>query len=553
MSVRIDPSALRLAAVAAIALLCGGTEAIAQNAGLRGGATSPVTDRIIAELRAGANTSGQDGQTDAPALRTSQDGVLGEPAPGPIPQDGLLRGGQEPAIADGDPTADGKLAAPAGATNPLPEPVAPVRAAPARAAPARARPAAEEDFAPVPVPPAPAAPIAEVTPEAVDPPDAPLPPPAPPPVATSDDADPYGAVGYRLGGFLMLPSLNADALYSDNVRQSSTDRQGAIALVLRPSLSLQSQWSRHALGLELKGATTTYARLASDDTKELHLAMRGRFDMTSQASLEAETGYDFNTLSRSDPTVGIGAALLPTTQAENLGLAFNQRFDRVSLRLHGTLVDTRQSDSGSGGLDYRDAGLDGRAGYEFSPSLTVFGTAKSLWRGYSGAGGVDARGNEVRLGLETDPSAKLSGSASLGGASIVAADGSGPGASGAVAAASVTWLPSALTTVTVAAASSLELTSTSGATAVRESKVSLEARHQFRRWLALLAGLGEAGHGYAGIGLSDQLRSGHLGFEYDISRDWAMLGDYQHTDFASSDPARSYLEDQIRLGFRLQR
>jgi len=68
MSVRIDPSALRLAAVAAIALLCGGTEAIAQNAGLRGSATSPVTDRIIAELRAGANTSGQDGQTDAPAL-----------------------------------------------------------------------------------------------------------------------------------------------------------------------------------------------------------------------------------------------------------------------------------------------------------------------------------------------------------------------------------------------------------------------------------------------------------------------------------------------------
>ena len=122
-----------------------------------------------------------------------------------------------------------------------------------------------------------------------------------------------------------------------------------------------------------------------------------------------------------------------------------------------------------------------------------------------------------------------------------------------MAEASVTWLPSALTTVTLAAASDLELTNAPGATAARDSKASLEARHQFRRWLALLAGLGEISRDYAGIGLSEQQRTGHIGFEYDFNLEWALLGDYQRTDFASSDPARGFSEDQVKLGVRLQR
>ena len=443
LSVRIRLPAFRVAAwvatVAAIALLSARPQAVAEVAGLRVSQAYPAAEPVLAGLRSGsdglaASDEGQDAAADAPVLRPRLDGVLVEPAAEPAIQDGLLRGGQSPAATDGDLSADGKLAEPAGdaaETSPAPNP-APSHTrllegqTDARTAAGRSRPVAEDDNSAV--VPAPVAPASDTPSEEAGANDAPPAPSAllPPPVIADAGDDPYRAVGYRLGGFLLSPSITAESRYSDNVRLSSTGRQADAALVLRPGVTVQSLWSRHSLELDLRGATTTYAQLRSEDAKDLHAGLRGRFDLSSLASLEAEIGYDFNTLARSDPSVAATAARLPTAQTESLGLAYNQRFDRLSLRFHGTTAETAEGDSGSGGQDYRDDGLDLRAGYEVSPGVTVFGAGRAFDRNYSGASGIDARGEELRLGVETDRSAKLSGMASLGAASIAATDALDP-------------------------------------------------------------------------------------------------------------------------------
>ena len=588
---RIRPPSFRAvafsAAVATIVLLAIETPSAAQDAAAAdaSGAVnqgSATTERILSELRAGndgANASdsspetaagddaaGPVGQTQPGALsaKLRTDGSLAEPAVDSTTQDGLLRDQQTAVPADGDLSADGKIVAPTDALADQTDAGASGAAAPAnarvidgetdaRTAAGRPRPVAEDGAGAIAPAPAPVAPIDDTTPEDASSLDVAADQPVLRRAVVDVEADPYAAVGYRVGGFLVLPTITADTLFSDNVLQSSSDRQSDVAVVLRPGLSLQSQWSRHSLSLDLRGVTTTYANLHSQDGNELHANLRGRLDLTSRSSLEAEAGFDYSLVSRSDPSLAAGAVLRPITRTDSLGLAYNQTFDRLTLRLHGATAETVQGVSGNGAEQYIDSGLDFRAGYELSPKLTVFGAAKAFDRNYANASGIDATGDDVRVGVETDRSAKLSATASIGGANIGAASGNSAGDSGAVADASVTWLPSALTTVNFAALTDLELTDAAGSAAMRNSQVSLEIKHQFRRWLALLAGISEAKRAYAGIGLTELQRTSHIGFEYDFTREWALLGNYQRTDLSSSDASRAYSEDQVTLGVRLQR
>lgn len=567
---RLPRFAASMSATALSAVLSMGIYAHAQDAGTAVNQGSSTTERILSELRAGkgvdtggaaaADAATAVGEGDAPA-GPPQDGSLAAPAAEPTNQDGVLRDAPANAPADGDLSADGKLVNPADpATPPADDEAAAASARPnartvetqtdARTVAGRPRPVPEDTGGARvarPIVAAEDAPLQDDVPDETAEPR----PVLRPQVLDTDD-NPYAPVGYRIGGFRLLPSLTAETLYSDNVRQSPL-REGDVALVLRPSATLESQWSRHFIGLDLRGSTTSYARLPSEDSKQLTASLRGRLDVTERANLEGEAAYDFGQLSRSDPLVPTGAAQRPSTITRTAGGAYNQRVNRVSLRLHGTVADTAQSDAGTGGQLYRDANLDFRTGYELSPALTIFGTARSFARRYANTSGTDATGSELRLGIETDHSAKLSGTFSLGGASITSANAGGSEVTGFVADSSVVWLPSALTALTFAASADLELTGTPGATALRNSRVSLDLRHQFRRWLTMLIGISEAKRTYAGLDLTETQFTGTAGFEYNLNREWALLANYQRTNFSTNAVDRSYTEDQVTVGVRLQK
>ena len=504
------------AAVAVLTLLAEPPQAAAQDGsavkiddGSAVNQGSPATERLLGELRAGGDASPDAAIPAAEAAKPRTDGTLAET----VEADGKLAD-QQPAPVDGDLSADGKIAAPPAAT------------ADARATQAD-EPVAGDD--------------AIASPRRLR------------PVATDVEADPYAPVGILRGGFLILPGITASSVFSDNVLVSNTNRQSDIALVLRPAVSVQSQWTAHSLSLDLRGATTSYARLESQDVSEFHANLKGRFDLTSRSNLEAEAAYDFSPVSRNDPTVPVGAALQPTTHTDTIGLAYNQTIDRLHLRLHGTTAGTTQGDSGDGGEQYVDNDLNARAAYEFSPKLTVFGTAKGFNRGYANDSGINVAGDDVRVGLQVDPSPKLSALVSIGQSTVAPTSSGDAAASGLVAELNATWLPTALTTVSLVADADLDVTDEVGAVAVRTRKASVEVKHQLRRWVTLLAGVSLESLDYVGAGLTEDKRNAHLGVEYDFNREWALLADYRRTDVISNDASRSYAEDLVTLGVRLQR
>ena len=107
--------------------------------------------------------------------------------------------------------------------------------------------------------------------------------------------------------------------------------------------------------------------------------------------------------------------------------------------------------------------------------------------------------------------------------------------------------------MTFEASSDLGVTDALGATAIRTNKVSLDLKHDIRRWLTVLAGLSETHRSYPGLTLVEDERAGHLGLEYDLSRSVVLTGDLKRLTLASTDSAKGYAEDQVLVGVRLQK
>ena len=525
------------AAVAVGVLVAQLPQAAAQDAATAVNQGPGEAERILSELRSRRST-GLDAEalSDDAVPDTAEPKADGTLAETPAPDGKLAEQPAAEAPVDGDMAADGKIAEQA---------VRDVRDQP------DADTGAEAVVAGARMPPRTAiAPTTDGPANSDDVPDAPLARPRLRAAAEDTETDPYAPFGIKRGGFLIMPSLTVGTLYSDNVLQSGNNRRSDIALALRPGVNLQSQWSTHSLALDLRGATNTYAQITSQFTDEVHAALTGRFDISSRSNIEGEAGYDLSPLMRSDPAVAGGAIVPGTSRSERLGLAYNQTVGRLQLRLHGLATATAQGDSGE---TFADRDLDGKASYEFSPKLTGFATLNGTSRRFSSGPGVDVNGGEARIGLQTDPAAKLSAVASVGLGRIAANDEHSGSATAVVAEITATWLPSALTNVTLAASHDLAATDAANAVAVSSSRASAEVKHKLRRWFSLLAGVSVESREFSGISLTDEKHVEHVGFEYDFNRQWALLGDYQRTDLSASDAARNFSEDQVTLGMRWQR
>jgi hypothetical protein len=438
--------------------------------------------------------------------------------------DGLLQAdGQADAILEaadeGDPADDGA------------EPAA-------DAAPAG--PADEE-----PAPPDPAlAPAEDPRPPAVEPA---LRPPYP-----ENDDNPYAPLGYRAGSFILFPEIGAETIFDDNVFRSAGSRQSDRAVGLSQSLRVTSDWSRHALEADIAAYRSFYQTYSGENDRTIDAALRGRADITSDTRLDGALAYGLSQESRGSIDFPAAAEERPDVTDRSASLALTQRFNRLSARLRGTLASSRRDGEGlDASEDYLERGIGLRLGYELSPGLQLFAGHDWIRRDYAAAASDgllrDAEGRVFRAGVAAEITAKLHGELSIG--RLVETPDAGALASidGLVADGSLAWTPSALTTVTLAAQSTVAPTSVAGSSGALERSADLEIRHEFRRYLAAIAGLGYTSRDYAGTAIAEDEVTASLGLEYLVGRGWVLGGSYTHTQFGSSEPDAGYTDNQFRL------
>ena len=377
---------------------------------------------------------------------------------------------------------------------------------------------------------------------------------------------PYEPVGIRVGSFRVVPEAFVSGVYGDNVRQSSGPKEGDVALELRPAIRARSVWRRHSLEMDAEGTASFYNDLNSEDNREFLTNLRGRIDLTRRSNIEAEAGYSLSQQSRGTADSPGGAAENPDVHVMRGALVLNHRFNRLSLRLRGEVVEEKYDDaalsiggiSDEGDQDNREKTLSLRGTYEFDPGLSVFTEGLVERRDFKQASNSDGIGRDsdgfgLRAGILFDNGSKLYGEVGVGVIHVRADDSRLGDVDGVTFDANVNWRPSELTTVSLDVSTDVDATTVAGSLAALRHTANFRVQHELLEHFLLSGGIGLDHVDYKGSSLVERTYRVELGAEYIFSREAAMIAAYEYSAFDTNTPNGNYTSNQVRLGMRFRR
>lgn len=106
------------------------------------------------------------------------------------------------------------------------------------------------------------------------------------PAAAQEEPD-----GYRVRSFVAAPSVTAATSYDSNLFRSSTRPTGTMKVTLAPELVVSSDWSRHAVKIELGAEAGLFTDSADDNYLDAHARLKGELDVTRDMRLSFSAGF----------------------------------------------------------------------------------------------------------------------------------------------------------------------------------------------------------------------------------------------------------------------
>lgn len=380
--------------------------------------------------------------------------------------------------------------------------------------------------------------------------------------------EPYTPTGIRVGSFVVLPQLEVGSLFSSNLLRTSTRPQSDIAGTVLPEVRIVSNWRRHAIELRGRGTLSAFADLASENDRAYTLEARGRYDISRRISIEALTSRDVAQESRSsvDALQGLGQRTTVTT--DTLAATYNQRFNRLSLQLRGSVIEQRydnpdQSGAGTfaavGNRDVRTTEEAARTTWEFKPTLLAFSEIAINQRDYAAVSSSDgilrnSAGERYRLGIGFGSTSQtLRGEIALGYGRQRPDDRRLVEIDGFLVDATVAFRMSAFTSLLATARTDFTETTLASSPGALSRSFTGELRHTLRRNLIATGTIAVSLLDYRGVSLSERETTTGLGLEYFADRDLVLFGGWRHIALDSSDAARNFNTDEVRLGVRVRR
>ncbi|KPB00315.1 outer membrane beta-barrel protein [Ahrensia marina] len=396
-----------------------------------------------------------------------------------------------------------------------------------------------------------------------------------------DEGDPYAAQGIRLGNFTFRPSVEigysatrtTTKFNSGSGIGESTSDQSALQSSLR--LLVNSDWSRHALQLDLGGSIPTQltgeeddpvydadASLRLDITNSTTLTLGGRLNVSSDDPQSADY---FDAI---DPVLfpGVRGVNDPTTRSYGGSAALAHDFGGVTAALTAAiqrleysaarLSDGRtisQSDLNSTNYD-----ITLRGGYALSGVLSPFvefNYGQRVMDEAVDSAGVDRNATRygLRLGTEIDMGEKLSGEIAVGYGWQDLADARFDDVHGATIDAEFTWSPLRGTDVTWATSTSFQNSGNENVAGSILYATELGLQHRILSNLTATATLGAEYEAFTGAELDEKTLSGELGLVYNLNRFVALTGRVRHEKTFTSDAASHENTTSGFVGLRLQR
>jgi hypothetical protein len=416
----------------------------------------------------------------------------------------------------------------------------------------------EQEQPPVPPPPKPTS--LEVNPP--EPEEEALPVPRRPP----PEIDPYEQLGMRFGGLIAYPRLGIGGVATDNVGGDNSNRKSDIGVNLRPALRVLSDWVRHEYEFTGYGDFDFYADESDNDKAEADVRSRLRLDVRRGTTLTLQSGYNLSQEGQEDSDVPDTAIGDRTDHRFDTSAALAHQLGRIETRLTaGAALQLYEDVDLQGGgkednsdRDYVEPSVALRLGYEISPALRPFVEAAYEPRRHfetPDRNGLDrdSDGLELRAGVAFEPSPIWSGELAL---DYLLRDYDDPaldtidafGLSG-----NIVWRPSALTTVTFTADTSLDETSDPASSGSRNYSARVDVDHDLREYLTISAGTGVEYEDFQGIDQNELILRARTGMIWRLNNWMAWTLDYDFFYSDSSLPATDYYENRVTAGIELRR
>jgi len=385
------------------------------------------------------------------------------------------------------------------------------------------------------------------------------------------DDNPYAPTGVDVGSLRLFPSVELSTGHDSNPNRLSAGVQSSFYGQANGGLNVSSQWSQHSLTATLRGGYSEYFDFPQANRPNFQGKINGRIDVLRDTQIDTEVRGTLDTQQPGSQQLAVpGATFIvgrPLVQSQGATLGGTQRFDRLVVRLRGTIDRLQYQDAtlNDGTLlalsqnNYNDYGLNGHVSYEVTPGLMPYVDVTGDRREYdsmfdSTGYQRSSQGIAGKLGTTFEITRLITGD--IAGGYIRRhyrdsrlGDGGGPTIDGRIV-----WAMTPLTTVTFNTSTDFVETTLAGASGALSRRFSLQIAHQLFRNFTL-TGIGTfTVNSYQGQPVSERLYSGTLLGEYNLSREIVLRGSYRHESYTTSlFQSGNYTDDVFMLGVRLQR
>ena len=366
--------------------------------------------------------------------------------------------------------------------------------------------------------------------------------------------DPYAPAGLGNDALKLYPSITVGTVYSSNAGQSPNNRRGDTGLRLKPDLQLKSDWSRHALIAGLEGNMVRYAGHSDFDTATLDLFERLRLDVRRHTTADINSSYALDEQGGTDATEHSLSGSLAVTQnfgpmSARIAAGSNVRlFEDVKLG-NGAVEDNSDR-------DYVEPTLALRTIYNEYGVIKPYVEASYAPRIHTRAtdrNGIsrDSTGYGITAGVQLETGPIWAGdlgltylhrnydAVSLGSAEAFGLTGG------------LTWSPTELATIVMAAGTSLEEATEAGTPANANWRASVDMTYALRDNIDLSAGaaveIEDTGTAF------DKTYDGKLGVEWKFNPVLSWSAGYDLTWLDSGTAANGYVEHRVSTGLTISR
>lgn len=386
-------------------------------------------------------------------------------------------------------------------------------------------------------------------------------------IKESDDteqlADRYQPKGITLGKFLLLPKVEIDQTFNDNIYATQNNTKSDFITIVRPEATLRLKEPNYTWNTNLQVEFNQYWKYTDDNNVQGRLATDGMYEINRNVELSGS--YIFSALSEDRGSDDAIQGKEPTKMRLNdgrLGGKIHQGRYTFGLDAGATSYSYDDVPTSTGKIDNSDRDrtqylVSGRASYEIFPGYAAVLAASVNQRNYDRATdrsgfNRDSSGYRVEGGVGVDLAETIRGDFLIGYLSQDYKDKRFQDPAGLAFKASFNWTPSRLTLVVPTLERSIQETTILNASGMVRSSATLLVRHEYARNI-LLTGFGGVYYDeFQGLNRTSILYELRGRVTYAFNENVFVSGELAHRTKDSELSGRSFSQNFIGLRLGLQ-